>query len=149
MSLKFNLKTNIKIKIDGKEYSSPEEMPPELRQKYEAALAKRNLSSNVSTKTTITFNGQSYTSLDEMPEEIRQIYSSVLSAVDKDHDGIPDALQPGEMIGSTPLVQPALSSRPGTVEPGNSYRPLLATLIAVGILAAILLIVITLVLARR
>jgi len=92
MPVNFNVRT--KIKINGREYSSPEEMPPDVRRIYEKALANRQSSPasvQVKTNSRITFNGQSFNSLDEMPADVRRVYESILSAVDKDGDGIPDS----------------------------------------------------------
>jgi len=98
MPVKFNV--NTKIKVNGKEYHSLDEMPPDVRQSYERAMATaaggdRGVLPNlqVRTQSKITFNGQTYNSVDEMPVEMRAIYQSVMSAVDRDHNGIPDQIQ--------------------------------------------------------
>ena len=64
----------IKIRVNGQEYSSVDEMPDDLRQIYEKALP-----GGVPSK--ITFNGQKFSSVDEMPPEIRQKYEAVLGIV--------------------------------------------------------------------
>ncbi len=70
-----NLKIKTKIRINGKEYGSAGEMPPEVRSVYEKAMADRQTSSGsrVSSHATITFNGQTFSSLEEMPAEVRSI----------------------------------------------------------------------------
>ena len=96
MPINFNVKT--KIKINGKEYNSPDEMPPDVRSLYEKAMANRqNPSANtrINTSSKITFNGQTFNSLDEMPAEVRRIYDDVMSTLDKNVEGVPDPLQPG------------------------------------------------------
>src|SRR5207247_2375422 len=60
--MKINLKT--KIKYNGQEYSSVEELPPEARSAYEKAIAAE--SATISTK--IVFNGREYASPEQMPE---------------------------------------------------------------------------------
>ena len=93
MPIKINVKT--KIKINGKEYNSPEEMPPDIRNLYAKAMANRGSSSaNIqgTTNSKIVFNGQTFNSLDEMPADVRGIYDSVITALDKNGDGIPDSL---------------------------------------------------------
>jgi hypothetical protein len=95
MPVHLNVKT--KINLNGKTYSSVEEMPPDVRSLYEKAIAGRQSSSSgpqVGSHVSITFNGQTFNSLEEMPADARGIYESVMAAVDKDGDGIPDPSQP-------------------------------------------------------
>ena len=94
MPINFNVKT--KIKINGKEYNNPEEMPADVRSLYEKAIANRQSSETniqLNTNSKITFNGQTFNNLDEMPADVRRIYDSIMAAVDKNGDGIPDSLQ--------------------------------------------------------
>jgi hypothetical protein len=70
--MKINVTT--KIKYQGQEYSTVEELPPEVRAAYEKAMATGRAS--VSTK--IVFNGQEYASLDQMPAVQRQLYEYAL-----------------------------------------------------------------------
>jgi hypothetical protein len=70
--MKINVKRKIKYK--GQEYSSVEELPPEVRAAYEKAMA----TSGASVSTKIVFNGQEYASLDQMPAAERQLYEDAL-----------------------------------------------------------------------
>jgi hypothetical protein len=70
--MKINVKTRIKYK--GQEYSSVEELPPEVRAAYDKAMATGGASFN----TKIVFNGQEYASLDQMPAAQRQLYEVAL-----------------------------------------------------------------------
>ena len=79
--MKINVKTKITYK--GQEYSSLEELPPEVRAAYEKAMATGDAS--VSTK--IVFNGQEYASLDQMPAAERQLYEDALK-LSHDTEGI-------------------------------------------------------------
>ena len=146
MPINVNVKT--KIKINGKEYASPAEMPPDVRQLYEQALAKGVVSTQVNTKSKITFNGQSYNSIDEMPEDVRRIYDSVMSAMDKDHDGIPDSLQTSSGVAPTSLMDTLPKNSPNAIQPEASNRSLLIVAIAVGILIILALAVVLLQMAR-
>jgi hypothetical protein len=114
MPINFNVKT--KIKVNGIEYNSPEEMPPDVRGIYEKAMANREGStSNTKVNSKITFNGQTYGSLDEMPLDVRRIYESVMAAVDKNGDGIPDSLQSGggaTFEPSAPFIPPQRNAAP-------------------------------------
>ena len=84
MSININVKRN--FKINGKEYNSIEEMPPDIRDAFEKALASqagtRNLINLTTTKTKIVFNGKEYNSIDVMPEDVRQIYEKLLKAAE-------------------------------------------------------------------
>ena len=94
MPNKITIKT--RITVNGKEYASVDELPPELRAAYEKAISQGNLTTRVERAATkITFNGREFDSIDQMPDDIRRIYESVMAAVDKDHDGIPDSLESG------------------------------------------------------
>jgi hypothetical protein len=132
MPIKFNVKT--KIVVNGKEYASVDELPPELRKPYEQALARNAAQSK------ITFNGQSFNSVEEMPEDVRRMYKGVMSAMDKDHDGIPDVLQSGTGT-SIPQDQPTFSvtsqpSQGSVIEPDRlNQRLLLISFLVLGILA--------------
>jgi hypothetical protein len=70
--MKINIKTKIKYK--GQEYSSVEELPPEVRAAYEKAMT----TGGASFSTKIVFNGQEYASLDQMPAAQRQLYEVAL-----------------------------------------------------------------------
>ena len=75
-----------KFIVNGKEYTSVEEMPPELREAYEKAVRSgagvRIEKPHVSVEGKIVFNGQEYRSLVAMPEEVRRIYQSVMKSVE-------------------------------------------------------------------
>jgi hypothetical protein len=86
--MKINVKTKIKYK--GQEYSSVEELPPEVRAAYEKAMATRGAS--VSTK--IVFNGQEYASLDQMPAAERQLYEDALKLT-RDTEAVAPARKAG------------------------------------------------------
>jgi len=70
--MKINLKT--KIKYNGQEYSSVEELPPEARSAYEKAIAAE--SATISTK--IVFNEREYASPEQMPTAERQLYEDAM-----------------------------------------------------------------------
>jgi|WetSurSiteA1Bulk_404760.scaffolds.fasta_scaffold69917_1 hypothetical protein len=84
MKVNFNVKR--KFIVNGKEYASVEEMPPELREAYEKAMRSgagvRIDKPQVSVESKIVFNGQEYRSLEAMPEEVRRVYLSVMKSVE-------------------------------------------------------------------
>jgi hypothetical protein len=75
-----------KFIVNGKEYTSVEEMPPELREAYEKAVRSgagvRIEKPQVSVESKIVFNGQEYSNLNAMPEEARKVYQSVMKSVE-------------------------------------------------------------------
>jgi len=81
MGVKFNIKR--KIKVNGREYSSVEEMPEDIRRIYDKAVC-HSAESEQSTEMTrletkIVFNGQEFKSVDDIPPEARQIYKSAMA----------------------------------------------------------------------
>jgi hypothetical protein len=86
MTLKLNVKGNINIKrriiVNGREYSSVEEMPEETRRAYERAMANVSREGDAvrpaAPQTKITFNGKEYGDVDEMPEDIRRLYNDAM-----------------------------------------------------------------------
>ena len=81
-----NVNVKRKFKINGKEYNSIEEMPPDIRSTFEKAMASQTGSdqqANPATmQTKIIFNGTEYQSIDTMPQDVRQLYEKVLKSVE-------------------------------------------------------------------
>ncbi len=136
MNLKVNIKT--RIRFNGKEYSCLEDMPPQVRQAYEKALASAQTSGTgliSHTTSKLIFNGHEYASVDEMPADIRRMYEQVMTMVDSNQNGIPDALEPGqpELSGSQPLV--------AALPEANQPRPRFPRATIIGISLVILVMV--------
>jgi hypothetical protein len=145
MPVNINIKT--KIIINGKEYSSPDELPPELRKADDQALANRENSPQIQItgSSKATFNGQTYTNRDTMPDEARRIYDSAMEVIDKNHSGIPDSLQTGGNAvlpsagKSTPMSPlPAQQSPISPDRPGQGRTIITAVVILVVLLAVAL-----------
>lgn len=72
-----------KITVNGREYGSVEEMPPDIREIYlkaMAAMPEENLpraSSGTVIRESITFNGRKYNSRDELPPEARALLAQM------------------------------------------------------------------------
>jgi hypothetical protein len=78
-----NVNVNRKYKINGKEYNSIEEMPPDIRNAFEKAMASQAGSGiPITTHTKIIFNGTEYQSIDAMPQDVYQLYEKVLKAAE-------------------------------------------------------------------
>lgn len=74
--------------VNGKTYSSPEEMPPDVRALYDRAMAMRAGAASPGTKlrfsAKLKFNGKEYDSPDTMPPEVRRLYEDAIAIVSKD-----------------------------------------------------------------
>ena len=81
-----NVNVKRKFKINGKEYNSIEEMPQDMRNAFEKAMASKTgsgLQTNpTSMQTKIIFNGTEYQSIDAIPQDVRQLYEKVLKAAE-------------------------------------------------------------------
>jgi len=83
-SLKFNLKA--KIRVNGKEYASAEEMPAKIREAYARAIGETALlrsGARLATKLNakIIFNDVEYSNPGEMPVAERRLYQDTLAAL--------------------------------------------------------------------
>ena len=83
-AVKFNSKA--KIRVNGKEYASAEEMPAKIREAYARAVGDTSvlrsgarLAAKLNAR--ITFNGVEYNSPNEMPAEERRLYQDTLAAL--------------------------------------------------------------------
>jgi hypothetical protein len=81
-----NVNVKRKYKINGKEYNSVEEMPPDIRATFEKAMASQagsDYQANPATmQTKIIFNGTEYQGIDAMPQDVRQLYEKVLKTAE-------------------------------------------------------------------
>lgn len=82
--VKFNFKA--KIRLNGKEYASAEEMPSKIREAYaravgDTAVLRSGARLAAKLNARITFNGVEYNSPNEMPAEERRLYQDTLAAL--------------------------------------------------------------------
>ena len=81
-----NVNVKRKFKINGKEYNSIEDMPPDIRNTFEKAMASQGGSGQqinpATMQTKIIFNGTEYQGIDAMPQDVRQLYEKVLKAME-------------------------------------------------------------------
>ncbi len=77
MDSKVNVRT--KIVVNGREYKSVDELPPEIRDAYRKALQG---GPQATSTTRIVFNGQSYDSVDAMPPEARALFDAAMATVE-------------------------------------------------------------------
>ena len=93
MSVDFEIKR--KITVDGKDYETLEDIPPEVR----TAILKTFASGSTSAKTTIHVNGKTYSSIEDLPAPLRAIAGGLTSLVMK-----PEA----EAVRPEPVVSPRM-----------------------------------------
>jgi hypothetical protein len=98
-----------KIIFNGKTYTKVEDMPEEVRQAYQQALAQfadadkngipdileRGAKGNVIAiqQSSINFNGREFKSVGEMPAVVRGLFELAMGQADANKNGIPDALE--------------------------------------------------------
>lgn len=66
-----------KIRYNGQEYSSPADLPPDVRRAYEKALHE---GTNISKRYVV--NGQSFANEDDMPADVRKLCDDVMSVIE-------------------------------------------------------------------
>jgi len=93
-----------KIRYNGQEYSSPAELPPEVRMAYEKALHDP-----AANKFTFV-NGQKFASEDEMPPDVRRLCDDVMSVIESNGEvTIPTASRNPERLLSKKEVSIAIA----------------------------------------
>lgn len=65
-----------KIRYNGREYSSPAELPPDVRLAYERALHEGAV------KKKFMVNGAQFASEDEMPADVRKLCDDIMSVIE-------------------------------------------------------------------
>jgi hypothetical protein len=73
-AVSITLKT--KIRYNGQEYSSPAELPPEVRIAYEKALHSGAV------KKKFVFNGEQFANEEAMPEDVRKLCEDVMGVIE-------------------------------------------------------------------
>jgi len=116
-----NVNVKRKFKINEKEYNSIEEMPPDIRNAFEKAMASQaglDYQANPATmKTKIIFNGTEYQSVDAMPQDVRQLYEKVLKAAET-------GTAPANIITASDISgMPTGPKTYGTTNMGNMGKP--------------------------
>jgi hypothetical protein len=101
-----NISVKTKIRVNGQDYASVEDMPPHIRQAYERAMAampgakhsgllntlENGLRANAQkvSNAKVIFNGQEYGSVDQMPANVRQLYQAVMATIENDTPVAPE-----------------------------------------------------------
>jgi hypothetical protein len=123
MAVRVNVKRT--FNVDGKEYSSIDEMPEGIREAVRKAMASGaepgRGNGSPATHTKVVFNGTEYPGIDAMPRDVRQLYETVLSAAEAEGalPGIGSA-EPGR--GLLRQSAGARDARPGDVPPPTQFE---------------------------
>ncbi len=137
------------IVFNGREYSSVDDMPPDVRQEFERTMAVladtdgdgmpdlfegSGMTTLSETRTRIVVNGQEYSSVDEMPPDVRKAYEKMKARIDRDQDGVPDMLETGggqqggmgflkESVRTSTWRRPSAEARPDVAGPSSGGLP--------------------------
>jgi len=68
----------MRIIFEGKEYTSMDQLPPEAREKYKAAVEKMRSNPHLGAFTTALASGKEFSSIDQLPPELRDKYQTAL-----------------------------------------------------------------------
>jgi hypothetical protein len=83
-----------KIRYNGQEYSSPADLPPDIRQAYEKALHDGSV---VTRKFVI--NGETFTGEDGMPADVRKLCDDALQVIENNGEvTIPNRENPDQLL---------------------------------------------------
>ena len=74
LAVSITLKT--KIRYNGQEYSSPADLPPDVRLAYERALREVPLQTN------FVINGEQFRNESAMPADVRKLYDDVIGVIE-------------------------------------------------------------------
>ena len=135
MSISVDVKR--KYKVNGKEYNSIGEMPPEVQAALKDAMDSgpstfKGAWPAITTSASITFNSTEYPSVEAMPPDVRSLYEAALRSA-----GV-EQVPAGCVVGH---IQAPGASKPVTPEPAFSGRGLVISvvLVALGLLIYFLL----------
>jgi len=145
-----NISVITKIRVNGQDYASVEDMPPHIRQAYERAMATmpgakhsgllstlgNGLRANAQTVSNakVIFNGQEYGSVDQMPANVRHLYQAVMATIESD---TPVAPETGGAVQAVSQSGGSAGSFPTPTAPGSirlEFTNWGLVLVAVGIL---------------
>ena len=90
-----------KIMVDGKEYESLDQVPPEVR----VAILKTLAQGATTTKTTIHLNGKTYSSVEDLPAPLRAVVGGLTTfALNKASGGDAGAVRPEPVVSPKMIV---------------------------------------------
>ena len=111
-----NISVKTKIRVNGQDYASVDDMPPDIRQAYTRALGTMagtkhgglldtfgkgiRADAQMVSNAKVIFNGQEYGSVEQMPANVRRLYQAVIAAVET--GGTPIAPETGGAVQAVP-----------------------------------------------
>jgi hypothetical protein len=114
-----NISFKTKIRYNGQEFSSVDQLPPDIRAIYERALANKGKSMSTGTKvsTRLVVNGREVGSTDEMSEAEQKLYADVMQLVKEGatKDLGPTTAQSATITKSLPEAPNVSMTTPGSV----------------------------------
>jgi hypothetical protein len=128
-----NISFKTKILYNGKEFSSVDELPPEIRAIYERALANRQnklMSTGTKVLTQLVVNGHEVQSTKELSEDAQKLYTDAMQLLrvkscasrgGELNDNRPDTTPPGSMspiASNEPAATPSSGPSPTVAEIG-------------------------------
>ncbi len=138
--MNFNVNVKRKFKINGKEYSSIEEMPPDISNAFEKAMVSQVGSAHpanlAKVQTKIIFNGTEHESIEAMPQEVRQLYEKLLKAAETVTSSS-NIITADDINGmrtghdNYPTTSIANMGAPKKIEPASSARTLIISIMVI------------------
>lgn len=111
-----NISVKTKIRVNGQDYASVDDMPPDIRQAYERALATMagakhgglldmlgkgaRPNAQAASNAKVIFNGQEYSSVEQMPANVRHLYQAVIATIETGETSI--APETGKAVQGVP-----------------------------------------------
>ena len=121
-----------KIRFQGKEYESVDELPDAGRRAYEHAMGSAATAVRPTFHAKIVFNGREYDGLAAMPQAVRDLYESSMRAVAAGHAGTFNAGPfTGQREDSTTLPE---TLTPAPIEPGSALSPRIVVMLIAGLI---------------
>jgi hypothetical protein len=129
------------INFNGVNYNSVDDMPPDVRRQYEAALSAfadanqngtpdildaANIKPIIKANTAIFFNGQVHPSIEALPPEARAKYQQFQAQFDTNQNGIPDIMEQmltGLTVAPGPNAAPAADPQAPAFAPSAPIAP--------------------------
>ncbi len=149
-----NITVKTRIRVNGQEYASEDDMPPAIRQAYERAMANvrsgaarglvkaSGVSADAHVRTKITFNGQEFDSAAAMPTAIRKLYDDVMATLDAEPSSGRDAGAVQAQLpvgGSLSVSESAIAMKAARPESTTARLLVAGVVIAALLLASVIL----------
>ena len=110
MGIKVNVQW--KFKVNGKEYTSVEEMPANLREAYERAKGTSRMAG-----AKVIFNGREYENVEAMPPDVRLVFDKIIEGAQT------GKIPPEALAGATIQTRPQVQYRVGISRSHDTPRP--------------------------